>query len=80
MWIWKIIYLTMVQFSWQDNVNQRQFREEYQMKRRINYFLTILLAIILSSPLSLTIILLSDYFSDPQAYSENYAYNKGFYL
>jgi hypothetical protein len=50
------------------------------MKRRINYFLTILLAIILSSPLSLTIILLSDYFSDPQAYSENYAYNTSFYI
>jgi hypothetical protein len=50
------------------------------MKRRINYFLTILLAIILSSPLSLTIILLSDYFSDPQAYSENYAYNTSFYV
>jgi heme/copper-type cytochrome/quinol oxidase subunit 2 len=51
------------------------------MKRRIIYFLTtILLAIILSSPLSLTISLLSDYFSDPQAYNENYAYNSSFYI
>jgi hypothetical protein len=50
------------------------------MKQRMRYFIDIILAIVISSPLSVFILLLSEYVMNPQAYKENLAYSLGGYI
>jgi hypothetical protein len=50
------------------------------MKQRIRYFVDIILAILISSPLSVFILLLSEYVMDPQAYKNNLANSVGGYI